>query len=562
MRAKFTLLLFFFFVGFSVCRAALPEGYTMVTDISTLQNGDHVVLYSTAISLGVTGWDGATDATVGAGGWAEYVVETTTGGVYLKDAAVGKYICNPSSTTFAYGETGGVCSLSTAGRFMCGSRYLCQSPISGGYAYRFYTSSTGSYTPFFLYKVPVVAPAIAAPTLSPADGAVAANGSFTAPFLLTMSCATEGAQIYYTTDGTDPVSSESRVLYLSPLSISETTTLRVIATDGTNNSEEVKVTYILQKGYAESIAEFIAAAPTSAYELRLSEVQNAVIIGVKKSSEIYLQDNSGKGIVLRTNGLSLPAGAVSLGNQWTGTLFGTLGEFEGNPLFNTTQIGEDLQSTSAARPTPAIVTAINEDTYQAHPLTLVTIEDIVFTTQNKIGKDGITYGYYDEFGILTGKTLPDDTTLCNFTGILTTYSGISYKLIPVLLSDIDTKGATVSAPTISPIGGATMDEAVETEQVRIFPAENTIVLYNNSPYTIGFKVPITQTCTALTLTAQRDFFIDNTITLWYKSPTPPITSTSSSTQSIPTPYKMIVEHQLVFLLNDGTIINAQGQKVH
>lgn len=558
MRTKFTLLLFFFFVGFSVCRAALPEGYTMVTNISALQDGDRVVLYSTAISLGVTGWDGATDATVATSGWAEYVVETTTGGVYLKDAAMGKYICNPSSTTFAYGETGGVCSLGTYLRFKCGSRFLCQS----GSNYRFYTSSTGSYNPFFLYKVPIVAPAIAAPTLSPADGAVAANGSFTAPFLLTMSCATEGAQIYYTTDGTDPVSSESRVLYLSPLSISETTTLRVIATDGTDNSEEVKVTYILQKGYAESIAEFIAAAPTSAYELRFSEAQNAVIIGVKKSSEIYLQDNSGKGIVLRTNGLSLPAGAVSLGNQWTGTLFGTLGEFEGKPLFNATQIGEDLQSTSAARPTPAIVTAINEDTYQAHPLTLVTIEDIVFTTQNIIGKDGITYGYYDEFGILSGKTLPDDTTLCNFTGILTTYSGLSYKLIPVLLSDIDTKGAKATLPTVSPLGGETQDEAVETEQVRIFPAENTIVLYNNSPYTIGFKVPITQTCTALTLTAQRDFFIDNTITLWYKSPTPPITSTSSSTQSIPTPYKMIVEHQLVFLLNDGTIINAQGQKVH
>lgn len=559
MRAKFTLFLFFFFVGFSVCRAALPEGYTMVTNISALQDGDHVVLYAPTIYLGVTGWDGKYDATVAANGWAEYVVETTTGGVYLKDAAMGKYICNPSSTTFAYGETGGVCTLGTSSRFKCGSRFLCQS----GSNYRFYTSSTGSYKPFFLYKVPVVAPAIAVPTLSPADGAVAADGSFTAPFLLTMSCATEGAQIYYTIDGTDPVSSESRVLYLSPLTISETTTLRVIATDGTDNSEEVKVTYILQKGYAESIAEFIAAAPTSAYELRLSEAQEAIIVGVKTSSEIYLQDNSGKGIVLRTNGLSLPAGAVSLGNQWTGTLFGTLGEFEGKPLFNATQIGEDLQSTSAARPTPAIVTAINEDTYQAHPLTLVTIEDIVFTTQNIIGKDGITYGYYDEFGILSGKTLPDDTTLCNFTGILTTYSGISYKLIPVLLSDIDTKGAKATLPTVSPLGGETQDEAVETEQVRIFPAENTIVLYNNSPYTIGFNAHITETCTALTLTAQRDFFIDNTITLWYKSPTPPIASNTDAIVNLHNaPYKKIVNNQLVIIGNNGEMYNAQGIMFH
>ena len=98
MRTKFALALFCLLVGCSICRAAMPEGYTMVANISALQDGDRVVLYAPSIYLGVTGWDGATDATVAAGGWAEYIVETTTGGVYLKDTAVGKYICNPSST--------------------------------------------------------------------------------------------------------------------------------------------------------------------------------------------------------------------------------------------------------------------------------------------------------------------------------------------------------------------------------------------------------------------------------------------------------------------------------
>ena len=113
--------------------------------------------------------------------------------------------------------------------------------------------------------------AVEAPIFSPAEGAVAADGSFTSPFLLTITCATEGAQIYYTLDGTDPSSSESRLLYQSPLSISVTTTLRAIATNGTDNSKEVKVTYLQIKGYAESIAEFIAMAPTSAFELRLTQ---------------------------------------------------------------------------------------------------------------------------------------------------------------------------------------------------------------------------------------------------------------------------------------------------
>ncbi|MGM9810950.1 MAG: chitobiase/beta-hexosaminidase C-terminal domain-containing protein [Paludibacteraceae bacterium] len=560
MRAQFISLLFCLFVGLNVCRAALPEGYTYVSDIATLQDGDCVVLYAPTIYLGVTGWDGKSDATVAASGWAEYVVETTTGGVYLKDAALGKYISNPSSTTFAYSETPMLCILGTSNRFKCGSRYLCQSPISGGYAYRFYTSSTGDYKPFFLYKVPEVS--VKAPTLSPAEGAVAADGSFTAPFLLTMTCATEGAQIYYTTDGTDPVSSESRVLYLSPLTISETTTLRVIATDGTDNSEEVKATYTLKKGYAESIAEFIAAAPTSAYELRLSEAQEAIIIGIcPMPSQIYLQDRSGKGIIVRTTGLTLAEGAIRLGHQLVGSLFGIMETYEGKPRIQSVTIGEDMQFLPASRPSPTTITAVDADTYQAHPLTLVTIKDVMFSKENKIKKDGVEYGYQDEFDILSDKTLPDDTTLCNLTGILTAYSGISYKLIPVLLSDIDTKEEQAALPTIFPIGGSTQDEAIETEQVHITPIEKTTIWINDSSYTSRFSLPITEECVALTLVVRRDFYSDNTLTIWYKSPTTPSISSILPTTSNNTPCKVFMGDQLVIKDKSNHIYDVQGRKV-
>ena len=560
MRTKFTLLLVFLFIGMGVCRAAIPEGYTMIKNISTLQDGDRVVLYAPSIYLGVTGWDGAIDATVATSGWAEYIIETTTGGVYLKDAAVGKYICNPSSTTFAYSETGGVCNLGTAGRFMCGTRFLCQSPISGGYAYRFYTSSTGNYKPFFLYKVPAIA--VEAPTLSPEAGAVAADGTFNAPFLLTMSCATEGTQIYYTLDGTDPVSSESRMRYLSPLTISETTTLRVIATDGTDCSEEVKVTYILQKGYAESIAEFIAVAPTSSYELRLSEAQEAIIIGICTiPSQIYLQDRSGKGIIVRTTGLTLAEGAIRIGHRLVGSLFGTMDTYEGKPRIQSVTIGEDMQFIPASRPTPTTITSIDAETYQAHPLTLVTIKDVVFSTENKIKKDGVEYGYQDEFDILSNKILPDDTTLCDLTGILITHSNIAYKLVPVLLSDIDTKGEQTALPSIFPMGGGTRDEAIETEQVHITPIEKTTIWINDSSYTSGFSLPITEEYVALTLVVRRDFYSDNTLTIWYKAPTTPIISSTLPTIGNSSPCKVLVGDQLVIKDKSNHIYDVQGRKI-
>ena len=404
--------------------------------------------------------------------------------------------------------------------------------------------------------------AVEAPTLSPEAGAVAADGTFTTPFLLTMSCATEGTQIYYTLDGTDPVSSESRVRYLSPLTISETTTLRVIATDGTDCSEEVKITYTLQKGYAESIAEFIAAAPTSTYELRLSESQEAIIIGICTiPSQIYLQDRSGKGIIVRTTGLTLAEGAIRIGHRLVGSLFGTMDTYEGKPRIQSVTIGEDMQFIPASRPTPTTITSIDAETYQAHPLTLVTIKDVVFSTENKIKKDGVEYGYQDEFGILSNKILPDDTTLCDLTGILITHSNIAYKLVPVLLSDIDTKGEQTALPTIFPMGGGTRDEAIETEQVHITPIEKTTIWINDSSYTSGFSLPITEEYVALTLVVRRDFYSDNTLTIWYKAPTTPIISSTLPTIGNSSPCKVLVGDQLVIKDKSNHIYDVQGRKI-
>ena len=483
MRTKFALFLFCLFEGLNICYAAIPAEYTMITDISTLKDGDRVVLYAPSIYLGVTGWDGATDATVAAGGWAEYIVETTTEGVFLKDAAVGMYICNPSSTTFAYGEKGGVCKLSSAGRFMCGTRFLYQCPISGGYAYRFYASSTGQYKPFFLYKVPVAATAIAIPTLSPEEGAVAADGSFTTPFLLTMSCATEGAEIYYTLDGTDPVSSESRKQYQSPLTISQTTTIRAIATDGTYNSKEVSATYRLEKGYAESIAEFIDAAPAAYYELRLSEAQQAVITAYNANAKhVYIQDKSGRGMIIWYSGSEVPAGAKVVGNQLIGSLYGELDLYEDKPRMKSVTFSEDMQIVAAERPKPVVVQSLDASTYAAYPLMLVKIEDVTFFgTDNKIMKNGVKYGYYDEFSVFTKRALPDDTVRCHIIGIMTQFNGLAYKIIPIFPSDIDTQGALAELPSIVPFGGYTQEDAVTTDEVFIKLANQTSITVNDIP---------------------------------------------------------------------------------
>ena len=155
------ITLFLSAILFSVMSfASLGEGYTKVTDITTLAAGDKVVLYCDDAALGVTGYNGNKDATVDATGWVEYVVEAADGGVLLKDGE--KYISLTVKNSFKYAATGSVCKVTAAGVLYCtlsGTDYLLyQNNGEGGPFYRMYTDKTGSsyeasYKPFYVYKV-------------------------------------------------------------------------------------------------------------------------------------------------------------------------------------------------------------------------------------------------------------------------------------------------------------------------------------------------------------------------------------------------------------------------
>ena len=138
----------------SMLGAALGDGYEKVTDISTLSAGDRVVLYCDDNSVGVTGWNNNKDATVATTGWVEYLVEAASGGVYLKDENVSKYIASPgSSNQFLYG-TKAVCTVDANGVLKCNSRLL----YANGTNYRMYSNIQSAYKAFYVYKVLAATP--------------------------------------------------------------------------------------------------------------------------------------------------------------------------------------------------------------------------------------------------------------------------------------------------------------------------------------------------------------------------------------------------------------------
>ena len=156
---KFTLFLSAILISAMSFAAALGEGYSKVTDITTLAAGDKVVVYCDDASLGVTGWNGTKDATVAAEGWVEYVVEAAEGGVLLKDGD--NYIALTAKNGFYYNATGSVCKVNAAGVLYCTLNdvdYFFYE--NGGNYYRMYTDKTdnSAYKPFYVYEVVVAEP--------------------------------------------------------------------------------------------------------------------------------------------------------------------------------------------------------------------------------------------------------------------------------------------------------------------------------------------------------------------------------------------------------------------
>ena len=82
---------------------------------------------------------------------------------------------------------------------------------------------------------------VATPAFSVAEGAVDSGTS------VTISCATEGAKIYYTTDGNDPTAESTE--YKAAISVTPPMTLKAIAVkDGMNDSAVASVSYTIRSG--------------------------------------------------------------------------------------------------------------------------------------------------------------------------------------------------------------------------------------------------------------------------------------------------------------------------
>ena len=141
---------------------------------------------------------------------------------------------------------------------------------------------------------------VATPTFTPAAG------SFITAQQVEIACATEGATVYYTLDGTEPT--ENSAVYSEAIEVSTTTTVKAMAAkEGMNNSDIASATYTIIQPMTISAAR---AIESNEYAL----VQGVVTF--IDGRNVYVQDETA-GIDLYLNSNTVPS-TLALGDMVLG----------------------------------------------------------------------------------------------------------------------------------------------------------------------------------------------------------------------------------------------------
>ncbi len=164
---------------------------------------------------------------------------------------------------------------------------------------------------------------VAKPTFSPAAG------RYTEAQTVTISCATEGVAIYYTTDGSTPTVSSTR--YTSPITIGETTTLKAIAVNADGEESLVATAkYII--GAISDTKNFKRV--TSTDEL-VSGMRYIIACGSKKMAAGQLSGDflTNVEVSLSSDIITIADGVAVFTLEGSGTSYSFLNEESGDYLY-------------------------------------------------------------------------------------------------------------------------------------------------------------------------------------------------------------------------------------
>lgn len=417
-----------------------PEGSAYVWNGMDAVNGydemalsGNAITTSSAVKLIVAAMDGGYSVLIQGGGNDGKYIYGQSGSNTIK------YGNEPVANTFEFdGESVLMASNTSIMRFNDASNQM---------RFRYYKeSSWANQAPVQLYKNNgggPVDPTVATPTFNPA------GGSYTDPLNVTISCATSGATIRYTLDGSTPTTSSA--VYSQPIPVSQTTTIKAIGIkSGMQNSNVATANY--------NFVTLMTIAEARALENNAYALVQGVITFID-GRNIYIQDATA-GIDLFLNSNTVPEG-LALGDlvQAYGmkSVYNGLVELSGINGSDPSQFSK----ISSGNPLPMVVKTIDEILTDAEgpnmlQSTRVKIVNALVGTINTSGNTPISQGD----NTLNIYKMPEVDGLAEGDNI-TVIGVVGYFNAPQLrvasAADItvsDPQYPTVATPTFSPEGGA------------------------------------------------------------------------------------------------------------
>lgn len=291
----------------------------------------------------------------------------------------------------------------------------------------------------YLGTYPIVVASVEAPTFSLDEG------TFTSTQSVTLFCATEGATIYYTTDGNDPDTNSS--IYTGELSITATTTIKAIAYDGTDYSDISEATYTIAT--LQPVTDL--GALRSAYDETTSSSVIYTVSGTVYVSAIdyygnlYIQDDNGAILVYDSNNTLTTN--HSIGDGIT-NLTGSLTDYYGTMEFVPTEDATNSSTGNTVNATTVTISELNNN-WEDYESRLITINSVSFdtsiagtsfssTSYTLTDENSNTIPMYPKFSDLSSTTIP---ATANVSGIAVLYSS-SPEICPRDANDIVSTGTT------------------------------------------------------------------------------------------------------------------------
>ncbi|MBR6248560.1 MAG: chitobiase/beta-hexosaminidase C-terminal domain-containing protein [Muribaculaceae bacterium] len=306
----------------------------------------------------------------------------------------------------------------------------------------------------------------ATPTFTPAAG------TYYAPIEVSLKCATAGASIYYTTNGTAPTASST--LYSAPIALSSNTTIKAIAIANNVESEVATAEYVF--GSATSVANI--AAFLAVEDNTQVVFTNPVTVLKQNGKNMYVQDATGNALFYGTTGKTYKAGDV-IPAGFTGTKIPYNGEYglavDANSNF------QDGTAGTAVTPTQITVAQMSHNNF-AH---LVVINNATLGyTENASGSKTMSTitdasgegSAHNGLGFNVNGF--DYTKTYNVTGIVGAYKtasaeNVTYQILPISVEEVGGGGSDTTT-----VEGLTIAEYQQVD-------DNTVVTIKNDVTTLA-----------------------------------------------------------------------------